>query len=176
MYDKLGGMTGTANTEATEFAQIYGLDVVSIPTNRPMVRLDEPDLIYKSEDAKFEAVADDIAERHAVGQPVLVGTISVEKSEQLSRLLEKRGITHEVLNAKQHEREAHIVAQAGRMGAVTIATNMAGRGTDIFLGGDPEGLAQLKRVVRDATARSRPRRSRDARAAGRSRVTRTAKR
>ena len=115
MYDKLGGMTGTASTEAGEFAHTYGLEVVSIPTNRPMVRADEPDLIYKTEAAKFEAAADDIAERHEDGQPVLVGTISVEKSEQLSRLLEKRGIQHEVLNAKQHEREAHIVTQAGRL-------------------------------------------------------------
>ena len=141
MYDKLAGMTGTASTEAGEFAHTYGLEVVSIPTNRPMVRADEPDLIYKTEEAKFDAVADDIAERHDDGQPVLVGTISVEKSEQLSRLLEKRGIPHEVLNAKQHEREAHIVTQAGRLGAVTVATNMAGRGVDILLGGNPEGLA-----------------------------------
>ena len=144
MYDKLGGMTGTASTEAGEFAHTYGLEVVSIPTNRSMVRLDEPDLIYKTEAAKFEAAANDIAERNDNGQPVLVGTISVEKSEQLSRLLEKRGITHEVLNAKQHEREAHIVTQAGRLGAVTVATNMAGRGVDILLGGNPEGLAEQR--------------------------------
>ncbi len=142
MYDKLSGMTGTAVSEAGEFAHTYGLEVVSIPTNRPMVRADEADLIYKTEEAKFNAVADDIAERHERGQPVLVGTISVEKSELLARLLEKRGVPHEVLNAKQHEREAHIVAQAGRPFAVTVATNMAGRGVDILLGGNPEGLAE----------------------------------
>ncbi|GMU79688.1 MAG: protein translocase subunit SecA [Acidimicrobiia bacterium] len=142
MYDKLAGMTGTAATEAGEFAHTYGLEVVSIPTNRPMIRTDNPDLIYKSEDAKFEALADDIAERNEVGQPVLVGTISVEKSERLSRLLDKRGIEHSVLNAKQHEREAHVVTQAGRPHAVTVATNMAGRGVDILLGGNPEGLAR----------------------------------
>ena len=156
MYDKLGGMTGTASTEAGEFAHTYGLEVVSIPTNRSMVRLDEPDLIYKTEAAKFEAVADDIAERHAEGQPVLVGTISVEKSEQLSRLLEKRGITHEVLNAKQHEREAHIVTQAGRLGAVTVATNMAGRGVDILLGGNPEGLAHQELLASGTTVEESP--------------------
>jgi preprotein translocase subunit SecA len=142
MYDKLAGMTGTASTEAGEFAHTYALEVVTIPTNKPMIRADQADLIYQSERAKFEAVAEDIAERHDVGQPVLVGTISVEKSELLSRLLEKRGIEHQVLNAKQHEREAHIVAQAGRPHAVTVATNMAGRGVDILLGGDPEGLAR----------------------------------
>ena len=134
-------MTGTAETEASEFANTYELPVVPIPTNKPMVRADNPDLIYKSEDAKFAAVVDDIDERHAAGQPVLVGTASVSKSEHLSRLLEKRGIPHEVLNAKQHFREAEIVAQAGRVGAVTVATNMAGRGVDIILGGNPEGLA-----------------------------------
>ena len=158
MYDKLAGMTGTAYTEAGEFAHTYGLEVVSIPTNRPMVRVDEPDLIYKTEDAKFDAAADDIAERHETGQPVLVGTISVEKSEQLSRLLEKRGIPHEVLNAKQHEREAEIVTQAGRLGAVTVATNMAGRGVDILLGGNPEGLAAQELLAEGTDAsRSRPR-------------------
>ena len=156
MYDKLGGMTGTASTEAGEFAHTYGLEVVSIPTNRPMVRADEPDLIYKTEAAKFEAAADDIAERHADGQPVLVGTISVEKSEQLSRLLEKRGIQHEVLNAKQHEREAHIVTQAGRLGAVTVATNMAGRGVDILLGGNPEGLALQELLASGTTVEESP--------------------
>ena len=156
MYDKLAGMTGTASTEAGEFAHTYGLEVVSIPTNRPMVRLDEPDLIYKTEDAKFDAVADDIAERHDEGQPVLVGTISVEKSEQLSRLLEKRGIPHEVLNAKQHEREAHIVTQAGRLGAVTVATNMAGRGVDILLGGNPEGLADQELLASGTTVGESP--------------------
>ena len=148
LYKKLSGMTGTAETEASEFANTYELPVVPIPTNKPMVRADQPDLIYKSEEAKFAAVVDDIAERQAEGQPVLVGTASVSKSEHLSRLLEKRGIPHEVLNAKQHFREAEIVAQAGRVGAVTVATNMAGRGVDIILGGNPEGLAR-----RDAMAR-----------------------
>ncbi|HEY3722329.1 MAG TPA: preprotein translocase subunit SecA [Acidimicrobiia bacterium] len=141
LYEKLSGMTGTASSEAGEFAHTYGLEVVSVPTNRPMIRADNPDLIYKSEDAKFNAAADDIQERYQNGQPVLVGTISVEKSEKLSRLLEKRGIPHSVLNAKAHEREALIVTQAGRIGAVTVATNMAGRGVDILLGGNPEGLA-----------------------------------
>ncbi|MGI8662915.1 MAG: preprotein translocase subunit SecA [Acidimicrobiales bacterium] len=141
MYDKLSGMTGTAQTEASELANTYGLQVVPIPTNRDMVRADEPDLIYRTEDAKYGAVVDDIIERTNTGQPVLVGTVSVEKSEKLSRLLEKRGIAHEVLNAKQHTREAHIVTQAGRVGQVTVATNMAGRGVDILLGGNPEGLA-----------------------------------
>jgi len=148
LYEKLAGMTGTAETEASEFANTYELPVVPIPPNRPLVRADQPDLIYKSEDAKFAAVVEDIAERHATGQPVLVGTASVSKSEHLSRLLDKRGIPHEVLNAKQHFREAEIVAQAGRVGGVTVATNMAGRGVDIILGGNPEGLA-----VREATAR-----------------------
>jgi len=156
MYDKLSGMTGTASTEAGEFAHTYGLEVVSIPTNRAMVRVDEPDLIYKTEAAKFEAAADDIAERHDAGQPVLVGTISVEKSEQLSRLLEKRGITHQVLNAKQHEREAHVVTQAGRLGAVTVATNMAGRGVDILLGGNPEGLAEAELLAGGTTVDESP--------------------
>jgi preprotein translocase subunit SecA len=142
MYDKLAGMTGTASTEAAEFANTYGLQVVPVPTNRPLVRLDEGDLIYKTEDGKFGAVVDDIAERYEAGQPVLVGTISVEKSEKLSRLLDKRGIPHEVLNAKQHTREAEIVAQAGRLSAVTVATNMAGRGVDIILGGNPEIMAK----------------------------------
>ena len=141
MYDKLSGMTGTAMTEAAEFHQIYKLGVVSIPTNRPAVRMDQPDLVYKNEQAKFNAVVEDIAEHHASGQPVLVGTTSVEKSEYLSTLLTKAGVEHTVLNAKQHEREASIVAQAGRKGAVTVATNMAGRGTDIMLGGNAEFLA-----------------------------------
>ena len=141
LYDKLSGMTGTAMTEAAEFNQIYKLGVVPIPTNRPMVRDDQADLVYRTEDAKFDAVVDDIAERHETGQPVLVGTTSVEKSEHLSKLLRKRGVPHEVLNAKQHEREAAIVAQAGRKGAVTVATNMAGRGTDIMLGGNAEFMA-----------------------------------
>jgi preprotein translocase subunit SecA len=142
MYEKLSGMTGTASTEAAEFANTYDLQVVPVPTNRPLVRLDQGDLIYKTEDGKFGAVVDDIAERYEAGQPVLVGTISVEKSEKLSRLLDKRGIVHEVLNAKQHAREADIVAQAGRLQAVTVATNMAGRGVDILLGGNPEILAK----------------------------------
>jgi preprotein translocase subunit SecA len=141
LYDKLSGMTGTAQTEANELHQTYKLGVVPIPTNKPMVRDDETDLIYKSEDAKFAAVIDDIAERHEDGQPVLVGTASVAKSERLASLLLRKGIPHEVLNAKQHEREAAIIAAAGRKSAVTIATNMAGRGTDIMLGGNPEFIA-----------------------------------
>ena len=140
-YEKLAGMTGTAETEASEFASTYSLPVVPIPTNKEMIRLDEADLIYKSEMAKFEAIIEDILERNSQGQPVLVGTASVEKSEVLSSLLEKRGVPHHVLNAKQHAREAQIVVQAGRLGAVTVATNMAGRGVDILLGGNPEGLA-----------------------------------
>ncbi|MET7698963.1 preprotein translocase subunit SecA [Streptomyces sp. NPDC005485] len=140
----LSGMTGTAMTEAAEFHQIYKLGVVPIPTNRPMVRMDQSDLIYRTEVAKFEAVVDDIAEKHEKGQPILVGTTSVEKSEYLSQQLSKRGIQHEVLNAKQHDREATIVAQAGRKGAVTVATNMAGRGTDIKLGGNPDDLAEAE--------------------------------
>ncbi|WP_304597449.1 preprotein translocase subunit SecA [Adlercreutzia caecimuris] len=142
LYDKLSGMTGTAMTEDAEFRQIYKLPVMAIPPNRPVIRKDENDLVYRTVDGKFNAVADDIAARHAAGQPCLIGTVSIENSEKLSRLLDKRGIPHETLNAKHHEREAHIVAQAGRAGAVTIATNMAGRGTDIRLGGDPEVLAE----------------------------------
>ncbi len=141
LYDKLGGMTGTAMTEASEFDKTYSLGVVPIPTNKPVARADQPDLVYRTEAAKFDAVVEDIAERHATGQPILVGTTSVEKSERLSKLLRKRGIPHEVLNAKQHEREAAIVAVAGHRGAVTVATNMAGRGTDIMLGGSVEFLA-----------------------------------
>lgn len=142
LYDKLSGMTGTAMTEDAEFRQIYNLPVMAIPPNKPVVREDLNDLIYRTIDAKFSAVADDIAERHHAGQPCLVGTVSIESSERLSRLLSKRGIKHEVLNAKNHEREAAIVAQAGRTGAVTIATNMAGRGTDILLGGNADIMAQ----------------------------------
>jgi preprotein translocase subunit SecA len=146
MYDKLSGMTGTASTEAGEFAHTYNLPVVSIPTNRPMVRSDNPDLIYKTSDSKYSAVVDDIVERHAQGQPVLLGTISVEQSEHVSRLLQQRGIEHVVLNAKQHEREANIITQAGKLSSVTVATNMAGRGVDILLGGNPEGLAKQECV------------------------------
>ncbi|MER3452438.1 MAG: preprotein translocase subunit SecA [Acidimicrobiia bacterium] len=142
MYEKLAGMTGTAETEAAEFAHTYNMQVVAIPTHKPMIRIDHQDLIYKTEAAKFEAVVEDIVSRYERGQPVLVGTVSVEKSERLSRMLEKRGIPHAVLNAKQHEKEAAIVAQAGRLHAVTVATNMAGRGVDILLGGNPEGLAR----------------------------------
>ncbi|MFG3421176.1 preprotein translocase subunit SecA [Micromonospora sp. NPDC049460] len=141
LYEKLSGMTGTAQTEAGEFNKVYKVGVVTIPTHRPMVRQDRPDVIYKTEKAKFNAVVEDIAERHAIGQPVLVGTVSVENSEILSQLLRRRGIPHSVLNAKFHAREAEIVAQAGRKGAVTVATNMAGRGTDILLGGNAEFLA-----------------------------------
>ena len=141
LYKRLSGMTGTAATEAAEFDQTYKLGVVPIPTNMPMVRLDEADVVYKTEAAKYDAVVEDIADKHEAGQPVLVGTVSVEKSEHLSQLLRKRGIPHEVLNAKQHDREAVIVAQAGRKGAVTVATNMAGRGTDIMLGGNPDFIA-----------------------------------
>ena len=147
LYDRLAGMTGTAETEASEFVSTYGLHVVPIPTHKPIARVDQGDLIYKTEDAKFQACIDDIIERNAAGQPVLVGTVSVEKSEKLSRMMEKQGVAHEVLNAKQHHREADIVTQAGRLGAVTVATNMAGRGVDILLGGNPEGLAD-----RDARA------------------------
>ncbi len=144
LYGKLAGMTGTAMTEANEFAQIYKLGVVPIPTNKPMIRLDVADVVYQTVQAKFEAVVGDIAERHAQGQPVLVGTTSVEKSEILSRMLKRNGVPHEVLNAKYHEREAAIIAQAGRKGAVTVATNMAGRGTDIMLGGNPDFIADIE--------------------------------
>ncbi len=144
LYEKLAGMTGTAMTEAAEFSQIYSLGVVPIPTNREMIRKDEPDLVYRTEQAKFMAVVSDIVERHQAGQPVLVGTVSVEKSELLSDLLKKRGVPHNVLNAKQHDKEADIVAMAGRRGAVTVSTNMAGRGTDIILGGNPEFIARAE--------------------------------
>ncbi|MEG0546917.1 MAG: preprotein translocase subunit SecA [Oscillospiraceae bacterium] len=142
LYEKLSGMTGTAMTESTEFQEIYSLDVVTIPTNMPMVRNDEDDVLYKTEESKFNAIIEQILECNKVNQPVLVGTISIEKSEALSKALKKRGIKHEVLNAKYHEKEAEIIAQAGKFGAVTIATNMAGRGTDIILGGNPEFIAK----------------------------------
>ncbi len=141
MYEKLSGMTGTAMTEEEEFREIYNLDVITIPTNKPMIRIDQNDIIYKNENAKFRAIVEEIKESHKKGQPVLVGTISIEKSEKLSSILKKEGIPHEVLNAKFHEKEAEIIAQAGKFGAVTIATNMAGRGTDIMLGGNSEYLA-----------------------------------
>jgi preprotein translocase subunit SecA len=144
LYEKLSGMTGTALTEANEFHQTYGLGVVPIPTNMPMIRTDQADLVYQTQEAKYEALTEDIVERHAKGQPVLVGTTSVEKSELVSRLLKRKGVPHEVLNAKYHEQEAAIVARAGHKGAVTVATNMAGRGTDIMLGGNPEFLADLQ--------------------------------
>ncbi len=147
MYEKLAGMTGTADTEAAEFNEIYKLEVMVIPTNRPMQRFDTPDVIYKTEKEKYYAAGDDIIAAHEKGQPVLVGTISIEKSEVLSSLLKKRGIPHNILNAKQHEREAYIVAQAGRKGAITIATNMAGRGTDIVLGGNPEMMARAEAAM-----------------------------
>jgi preprotein translocase subunit SecA len=142
MYDKLAGMTGTADTEAVEFDKIYELEVMVIPTNRPLIRIENPDVIYRTEEEKFRAVGNEIGELHEKGQPVLVGTVSIEKSEYLSSNLKKKGVPHVVLNAKYHEREAEIVAQAGRLKAVTIATNMAGRGTDILLGGNPEYLAR----------------------------------
>ena len=156
MYEKLAGMTGTAETEAAEFAHVYGLDVVVVPTNEPMIRMDHPDVIYKTEDAKYRAVLEDIIEQHEQGRPVLVGTISIENSEKLSQMLRKkrRDIKHQVLNAKEHAREATIIAQAGVPGNVTIATNMAGRGVDILLGGNPEGLAKeilLKQKVDPST-------------------------
>ncbi|WP_034276312.1 preprotein translocase subunit SecA [Actinospica robiniae] len=156
LYDKLGGMTGTALTEAAEFHQIYKLGVVPIPTNKPMIRADRQDLIYMTEEAKFKAVVTDIEGRHNEGQPVLIGTVSVEKSEYLSQQLRKQGIPHEVLNAKYHEREAQIIAQAGRKGAVTVATNMAGRGTDIMLGGNSEALATAELAQRGLSQAETP--------------------
>jgi preprotein translocase subunit SecA len=156
LYDKLSGMTGTALTEAAEFHQIYKLGVVPIPTNKPMIRQDRQDLIYMTEEAKFKAVVSDIEHRHNEGQPVLIGTVSVEKSEYLSQQLRKQGIPHEVLNAKYHEREAAIIAQAGRKGAVTVATNMAGRGTDIMLGGNAEALATAELAQRGLTETDTP--------------------
>lgn len=149
LYDKLSGMTGTADTEAAEFKEIYKLDVLVIPTNRPMQREDKSDLIFRNRVEKYQAVADDIVKIHGTQQPILVGTISIEQSEALSRFLTQRGIRHNVLNAKHHEREAEIVSQAGRLAALTIATNMAGRGTDIVLGGNPEGLAQAESGTKD---------------------------
>ena len=149
MYEKLAGMTGTAKTQLAEFQSVYNLDVAEIPTNRDMIRADDQDLIYKTEDAKWNAVVEDIVERHEQGQPILVGTVSIEKSEKLSTLLNRRGIEHHVLNAKNHEKEAMIVAQAGRLGSVTVATNMAGRGVDILLGGNPEYLGRQEMAARE---------------------------
>ena len=142
MYGKLSGMTGTAETEATEFKKIYNLDTVVIPTNKPIRRIDENDVVYKTERAKFNAITEDIISAQEEGQPVLVGTVSIERSERISKALKAKGISHNVLNAKHHLREAEIIAQAGRKSAVTIATNMAGRGTDIVLGGNPELMAK----------------------------------
>lgn len=141
LYKKLSGMTGTASTESQEFSEIYKLDVVEIPTNKPLIRKDLPDVIFQTERAKYKHIIQQIKETHESNQPILVGTISIEKSEILSKMLKKEGIKHNVLNAKNHEREAEIIAQAGKLGAVTIATNMAGRGTDIMLGGNAEFLA-----------------------------------
>jgi preprotein translocase subunit SecA len=149
MYEKLGGMTGTARTQAREFEEVYKLGVVEIPTNKTMIRADQQDLVYKTEDAKWRAVTEDLVERHEKGQPVLVGTVSIEKSERLSGYLNRRGVPHHILNAKHHEKEAMIVAQAGRLGSVTVATNMAGRGVDILLGGNPEYLARQEMAARD---------------------------
>ena len=149
LYKKLSGMTGTAETEAAEFEKIYKLEIVVIPTNKPMLRLENPDVMYRSETEKYKAVADDIAQLHEKKQPVLVGTVSIEKSERLSGILQRKGVRHVVLNAKFHEREAEIVAQAGRLGAVTISTNMAGRGTDILLGGNPDFMARQELVKKN---------------------------
>ena len=149
MYDKLAGMTGTADTESAEFKEIYGLDVVVVPTNQPMIRIDNHDVVYKTEDEKFDAVIEEIQDCHERGQPVLVGTVSIEKSERVANQLKKTGVKHSVLNAKNHEREAEFVAQAGRFGGVTISTNMAGRGTDIVLGGNPEFMAAAEAGTRD---------------------------
>ena len=158
MYKKLAGMTGTAETEAAEFEKIYKLEVMVIPTNKPMLRMENPDVVYRTEKEKYFAAADEIQKLHENGQPVLVGTISVEKSERLAELLKKKGVKHVVLNAKYHEREAEIVAQAGRKGMVTIATNMAGRGTDILLGGNPEFMAkqEMREEGNRAAAARRP--------------------
>ena len=151
MYDKLAGMTGTADTEAEEFAKIYKLDVMVIPTNRDMIRKDHPDSVYRTQAEKYEAAVQEIKELHSKGQPVLVGTVSVERSEMLAAKLKRLGVPHTVLNAKHHAKEAEIVSQAGRKGAVTISTNMAGRGTDIVLGGNPEAMA-----IKDADPREEP--------------------
>src|SRR5579875_277872 len=153
LYKKLSGMTGTAETEAAEFGEIYKLDIVVIPTNRPLLRIENPDVVYRTAKEKYHAVADEIATLHEKGQPVLVGTTSIEKSELLSQILARKGVRHVVLNAKYHEREAEIVAQAGRLGMVTIATNMAGRGTDILLGGNPDFVARQE-LVKKAMARA----------------------
>src|SRR5205085_10189523 len=153
MYKKLAGMTGTAETEATEFEKIYRLEVLVIPTNRTLLRKENPDIVYRTEKEKYFAASDEIQKLNQTGQPVLVGTTSIEKSERLSELLKKKGVKHWVLNAKQHEKEAEIVAQAGRMSAVTIATNMAGRGTDILLGGNAEFLAKQE-MLKKGLARS----------------------
>ena len=153
LYDKLAGMTGTAKTEEAEFNHIYRLGVVEIPTNRPMIRIDHPEVIYRTEQAKLAAVVEEVTLRHSTGQPILIGTISIEKSERVSRMLERRGIKHSVLNAKHHEREAHIIAQAGRLGAVTVATNMAGRGVDIMLGGNVEYLPAERSAAEVAAER-----------------------
>ena len=152
-YSKLSGMTGTADTEAEEFNKIYKLDVVVVPTNRPLTRIEEPDLVYKTEDEKFEAIVADVLEKQAAGRPVLVGTVSVEKSERLSGMLRRRGVKHVVLNAKYHAQEAEIVAQAGRLGTVTVATNMAGRGTDILLGGNAEFMARQQALGAEGAER-----------------------
>ena len=163
LYKKLSGMTGTAKTEEGEFRTIYSLDVLEIPTNRPVIRKDMPDAVYPTEDGKKRALLKEITERHEKGQPILIGTVTVEKSEDIARILRKNGIKHNILNAKNHEREAEIVAQAGRLGAVTIATNMAGRGTDILLGGNPEYLAKKRRQPRIPRQKAPARRGRGTR-------------